>query len=170
MTLRTALATSLAALLLPALGSGAAAAAPDRPIDQSTAQSTGHSAAAAMPRAKCLGQALTKRKAVRSRSGAKLGTARLFSAKAGSQRGFCVRLKPTKRLRKRTTIAEYKYAWILPSGHPGGSGMRGGSGYWRTPFLLTGTDFETGAVFDGTVRLYVPGGQSGSVRLKGTQR
>jgi hypothetical protein len=116
----------------------------------------------------CTTTALTGRTAIRTKSGTKLGTARMYTATSGEDLGFCVRITPVKRLRSKYTIASVKNETFDPTGAPSSSGLAGGSGYWKDPFLVTGTIFEPGSSMEATVTIKPSGGRKGTAKLTGT--
>jgi hypothetical protein len=116
----------------------------------------------------CTTTKLTGSKPIRTRSGKKLGTAQMFAATSGEDLGFCVRIKPIKPLRKTTTQALLPHSTYFPDGQRSSSGLVGGSGAWRDPFLVTGSDFGTGYSMKATAKIVVPGGPSGKAKIEGT--
>lgn len=132
---------------------------------QPSAASAGPHAAAA---GTCTNTKLSGTQPVRSRSGKKLGTAQMFAASRGDDLGFCVRVKPVKALRKVTTQALLPHKTYFPDGNRSSSGLIGGSGLWRYPFLVTGSDFGPGYSMKATAKIVVPGGPSGKAKLEGT--
>lgn len=138
---------------------------------QATAAAAGSSAAGPASYAAagtCSTTALSGSKPVKSRSGKKLGTAKMFAATRGEDLGFCVRIKPIKPLRKITTQAFLPHKTYYPNGDRSSSGLVGGSGLWRYPFLVTGTILGPGSSMKATARIKVPGGPSGKAKLVGT--
>ncbi|PUA79039.1 hypothetical protein [Nocardioides currus] len=116
----------------------------------------------------CTSTKLTGDKPIRSKAGKKLGTAQMFTATRGGDLGFCVRITPIKPLRKVTTQALLPHQTFFADGQPSSHGLIGGSGLWRHPFLVTGSDVGTGYSMKATARLVVPGGPSGTAKLEGT--
>lgn len=123
---------------------------------------------ARVAKGKCTSEVLSKKKAIRTRSGAKLGTAQVFGATRGKHAGFCIKTSPVRRLRKVTTLLEVKNKTFFPDGSRSSSGVMGGSGLWRHPFILTGSDFGSGYTIKAVVKLKVPGGRSGKAKVTGT--
>lgn len=118
--------------------------------------------------ATCTTTKLTASTAIRSRAGKKLGTAQMFAGSSGDDLGFCVRIKPVKTLRKVTTQALLPHVTYFPDGSRSSSGLVGGSGAWRTPFLVTGSDFGPGYSMKATAKIVVPGGPSAKAKIEGT--
>lgn len=116
----------------------------------------------------CTSTALGARKAIRTKAGTKLGTARMYAATAGADRGFCVRITPIARLRSRYTIAGLKNVTYDPDGTRSSSGQVGGSGAWKHPFLVTGNILVPGSSMKGVASLQPSGGRKGTVTLRGT--
>lgn len=116
----------------------------------------------------CTTTKLSGTKPIKTRSGNKLGTAQMFAATSGDDSGFCVRIKPIKSLRKITTQALLPHKTYFPDGDRSSSGLVGGSGAWRYPFLVAGSDFGTGDSMTATAKIVVPGGPSGKAKIEGT--
>lgn len=116
----------------------------------------------------CGTEALTKKKAVRTRSGARIGTAQAFPARNGDELGFCIRISPVPRLRTDSTLAGFSWKDFDAEGRRGSSGAIGGPGYWRDPFLLEGNIYETGSMVKGVAKIQVAGGPSGTAKLRAT--
>lgn len=116
----------------------------------------------------CTATKLTDKVPIRTRTGKKLGTAQMFVGTSGADVGFCVRIKPVKALRKTTTQALLPHATYFPDGQRSSSGLVGGSGAWRDPFLVTGSDFGPGYSMKATAKIVVPGGPSGKAKIAGT--
>lgn len=116
----------------------------------------------------CTKTKLSGTKAIRTRSGKKLGTAQMFVATQAEDLGFCVRISPIQPLRKITTQALLPHKTYSPNGERSSNGLIGGSGLWRYPFLVTGSDFGTGYSMKATAKIVVPGGPSGKARISGT--
>ncbi|WP_162799462.1 hypothetical protein [Nocardioides sp. 616] len=144
--------TAAAALSALALGAGLLTGA----------SATASASAEAAP-AKCLSESISPKKAIRAKSGAKLGTAQVFRAAAGDEVGFCVRVQPVPRLRKKMTSVTLKDETFFPDGSRSSSGMKGGS--WRNRMMTTGSDFGPGFSYRGVVRLKAPGGPVGTVTV-----
>ena len=81
---------------------------------------------------------------------------RCCAATSGDDTGFCVRIKPVRSLRKNTTQALLPHRTYFPDGQRGSSGLVGGSGAWRSPFLVTGSDLGTGYSMRATAKIVVP--------------
>jgi uncharacterized low-complexity protein len=116
----------------------------------------------------CTKTKLSGTKAIRTRSGKKLGTAQMFVATQAKDLGFCVRISPTQPLRKITTQALLPHKTYYPDGERSSNGLIGGSGLWRYPLLVTGSDFGTGYSMKATAKIVVPGGPSGKAKISGT--
>lgn len=116
----------------------------------------------------CTSTALSARKAIRTKAGTTLGTARMYAATAGADRGFCVRITPIKRLRSTYTVAGLKNVTYNPDGTRSSAGQAGGSGTWKRPFLVTGNILVPGSSMKGIASLQPSGGRKGTVTLRGT--
>lgn len=118
--------------------------------------------------AACSSTALGSRKTIRTKAGVKLGSARMYAATDGEDLGFCVRITPVKKLRSKYTIATVKNQTFDATGSPSSSGLAGGSGYWKHPFLVTGSIFEPGSTMEATASIKPSRGKKGTAELTGT--
>ncbi len=103
--------------------------------------------------ARCSSDALGPATALRTKAGDRLGTARMYAASAGDDLGFCVRVRPVQRLRTSSTVVVMRKKTYDAEGNPTSSGVIGGSGSWRTPFLVTGSIVTPGSSMKAVVGL-----------------
>lgn len=114
---------------------------------------------------RCPATALTDRAVVRTKAGARLGTARMYLAPSGDEFVFCVRVTPVERLRSRDTVAFLRHSTVDADGQRSPSMSIGMS--WRHPFVLYGT-FEPGSGLVAVATLRTPAGTKGTARVSGT--
>lgn len=123
---------------------------------------------ASAEKARCGSTAISGRMPIRTRSGAKLGTARMYTGTRGEDLGFCVRITPVRKLRSKYTIAMIKDATYDEEGNRTSYGLIGGSGAWKHPFVYTGTIYGPGDSMKAAISLKPSRGKKGTVTLRGT--
>lgn len=121
------------------------------------------------PAASCSSDALGPAKALRTRAGDTLGTARMYAATAGDDLGFCVRVRPVRRLRTDSTVVMMRKKTYDAEGNRTSEGLIGGSGLWKHPLLVTGSIITPGSTMKATIGLQRgPGAPKARAVLTGT--
>lgn len=102
---------------------------------------------------------------IRTESGAKLGTVRMYVVRDGDEVRFCVRITPVERLRSRDTDAFLRHHEVDADGQQSLSLSIDMS--WRHPFVLYGAR-EPGSSLVAVATLRTPSGMRGTARVTGT--